>query len=93
MTDVESSKNVTFLIMMSKHIEINNDPQRRCYDGCHFSTEIFQTPWEVLDRASSREKAEQRLKFWVELNDYAVKSRGPSAKTDYKIVEQEEALA
>jgi hypothetical protein len=38
----------------------------------------------VLDRFPA-EKSEARLKFWTELNDYAVSQRGEGAKREFKI--------
>ncbi len=55
---------------------VNNDPQRRCYNGCHASTEDVWTPWETLESFDSEEKATKRIKFWEELNAYAVSQRG-----------------
>jgi len=78
---------VTYAVMRRDHIEYNNDPQRRCYDGCHFSTDWYWTPWVVFDRQDTLEGANRKLKFWTELNDYAVSQRGPSAKSEYKIEE------
>jgi hypothetical protein len=41
----------------------------------------------VFDRQDTLEGANRKLKFWTELNDYAVSQRGPSAKSEYKIEE------
>lgn len=57
-------------------IEINTDPQRRCYNGCHAKSELVWTQWTVLDSNVKPEKVESILKFWRELNDYAVSQRG-----------------
>ncbi len=76
-----------FTIWYRTTIEVNTDPQRRCYNGCHYSSELRKTEWEVIDRCETREKADRRLKFWTELNDYAVSQRGTSAQSDYKIEE------
>lgn len=63
---------------------VNTDPQRRCYNGCHFSSEWQWTPWEHLE-TSSEDKIEARLQFWIELNDYAVSARGESARREFKL--------
>jgi hypothetical protein len=65
---------------------VNTDPQRRCYNGCHFSSEWQWTPWEILERFPI-EQTEAKLKFWTELNDYAVSQRGEGAKREFKIKE------
>lgn len=77
-------------LRMRKLRLVNTDPQRRCYNGCHFSYDLIWTPWEVLDSNVKPEKVESTLVFWRELNDYAVSQRGESAKAEYEIVEIEE---
>jgi hypothetical protein len=64
----------------------NADPQKRCYNGCLWSYEIRWTEWEVLETWDA-EICERRIKFWKELNDYAVSERGEGAKREFKIVE------
>ena len=81
---------MTHIIRMRNRIEVNTDPQRRCYNGCHFKSELRWTPWETLEFTTAI-KAEARLRFWRELNDYAVSQRGESARSEFEIVE--EALA
>lgn len=70
---------------------INTDPQRRCYNGCHFSSELVWTPWEVLNLGVSAETVEDKLKFWRELNDYAVSQRGDGAKAEFQSIPQEQS--
>lgn len=77
------------IIRRRRRIEVNTDPQRRCYNGCHFGSELRWTAWEVFDRVAP-EKAETRLKFWRELNDYAVSQRGESARCEFNAVPTEE---
>lgn len=56
-------------------IEVNTDPQRRCYYGVHAKSELVWTEWSDLQEAT-QENVDRRLKFWRELNDYAVSQRG-----------------
>ena len=66
--------------------------QRRCYNGCyHYSDweEIF-TYWGVLEYEVPADKVESRLKFWKELNDYAVSQRGEFARKEYRVIENKE---
>ena len=58
------------MIQQRKLIEVNTDPQRRCYYGCHASSELIWTAWEDLDEAAE-DKIQAKLEFWKELNDYA----------------------
>jgi hypothetical protein len=73
-------------IMYRERREVNTDPQRRCYNGAHFSSELRWTDWGVLEYTTP-EKAERRLQFWRELNDYAISARGESAQRELKLGE------
>jgi hypothetical protein len=46
-------------------------------------------PWETLELNVSDPEA--RLKFWVDLNNYAVSLHGPDSKNDYRIFRQDTA--
>jgi len=75
------------LAIFTRHkVEVNTDPQRRCYNGLHFSSEFRYTPWEVLEYVTVTELP-RRLEFWKELNDYAVSQRGESARREFKLEE------
>lgn len=69
-----------------KKVTVNTDPQRRCYDGCHFSSEEVWTEWKLFEPVTE-ESAERRLAFWRGLNAYAVSQRGKSALTEYEVRE------
>ena len=69
----------------SRHA-VNVDPQRRCYNGCHAKSELRWSEWELLDWCQGGD-SEKRLKFWIELNDYAVSQRGESARSEFEIRE------
>lgn len=79
------------ILRMRKQQLVNTDPQRRCYNGAYFSSEMQWTPWEVLDSELPPEKAESALKFWRELNDYAVSQRGTSARCEFEVIQHEGA--
>lgn len=82
-----------YVLMHRMRVFVNTDPQRRCYNGCYFSYEHRWTDWEVLDRPATLEVAERRLKFWRELNDYAVSQRGEGARKEFKVLKAEEVSA
>lgn len=71
-------------IMYRLRTVVNTDPERRCYYGVNFSEEVRWTNWSELERVAA-ERAEARLTFWRELNDYAVSERGQSAKREFKL--------
>lgn len=75
-------------IEMRKRQLINTDPQGRCYNGCHYKSELVWTQWEILE--SGIDGGPRRLKFWRELNDYAISQRGESARAEFKLVEDSE---
>jgi hypothetical protein len=50
-----------------KKLIINTDPQRRCYNGCHFSSKEVWGDWELIG-VYSRENAESSLKTFKEIN-------------------------
>lgn len=64
----------------------NTDPQGRCYNGCHKSSELRWTEWGDLEIGVK--ETESRLKFWKELNDYAVSERGEGARREFRVVEE-----
>lgn len=72
-----------FTLLHRTRVLVNTDPQRRCYDGVHFSSELRWTPWATLGIYSA-DKIQDKLKFWRELNDYAISQRGESARSEYK---------
>jgi hypothetical protein len=63
------------IIQCRTMIEVNTDPQRRCYNGCHAKTEIRWSSWVDLN-TTPNDRIEHRLKFWKDLNEYAVSQRG-----------------
>lgn len=79
-----------FKIEQRRQVLVNTDPQRRCYNGCHFSSEWVWTSWDFLQVDIPEEKVEERLAWWRDLNDYAVRERGKGAKREFRAVLQEE---
>lgn len=77
------------IIWTRKWVEVNTDPQRRCYYGVHAKSEWRWTGWEVLEYVTSDE-AERRLKFWRELSAYAEGERGPSGRSEQKFLPEGE---
>lgn len=79
-----------FDIEVRNRMLVNTDPQRRCYNGCHYKSDYMWTEWEVLESNIQPEKAEKRLLFWKGLNDYAVAERGEPARREFRIREENE---
>lgn len=74
-------------IQHRKRVEVNTDPQRRCYDGCHFSSEFQWTSWADLESGIADDRVEDRLEFWNDLNKYAISQRGDKDRSEYRIVD------
>lgn len=73
-------------IITRRRVLVNTDPQRRCYNGAHFSSELRWTKWGVLESDLPAEKLATKLAFWRELNAYAVSQRGEEAKCEYDVL-------
>lgn len=73
-----------------KLVEVNTDPQRRCYHGVHARSELQWTAWDWIELDVPEEKVEERLAWWRELNDYAVSQRGESARKEFRATTEEE---
>lgn len=82
-----------YAIYRRNKVFVNDDPQRRCYNGCYFRSHYEWGPWERLESTKWLKPGadiNERLKFWQELNAYAVRQRGEDAMAEYKIVEEQE---
>ena len=81
---------MNYTIEYRQRIEVNTDPQRRCYYGVYYSSELRWTDWDWLQVEVPAEKVESRLTFWRELNEYAVSERGELARSEYRAVPEPE---
>lgn len=79
---------IKYVLWAREKYLVNTDPQRRCYDGCYFSSEMRWSEWERFDSSTTKVGVELRHKFWVELNDYAVSQRGEDARREFRITEE-----
>jgi hypothetical protein len=80
------------VIQHRKRVLVNTDPQRRCYNGAHFSSKLIWTEWATLESMRFLKPGadpEERLKFWRGLNDYAVSQRGEGARTEFRLTTEE----
>lgn len=57
-----------FLLQVRKKITINTDPQKRCYNGCHYSSEEVWTEWEPVCSFRLREDAEESIRVFKKIN-------------------------
>ena len=78
---------MTMTIEIRVQNAVNTDPQRRCYNGCHAKSELIWSPWTWLEFEIDPTKADRRLQFWRELNDYAISQRGESARNEFRAIQ------
>jgi len=57
-----------YTLLVRKQIEVNTDPQRRCYNGCHASSELVWTDWEEVCNPPDRESGEDTIKLFKSIN-------------------------
>ena len=56
-----------YLVQSREQYEVNTDPLRRCYDGCHFKSEWVWSKWNTLYDLPTQEEAEDSVKRWQAL--------------------------
>lgn len=71
-----------FLVQSREAYEYNTDPLRRCYNGCHYSSEWGWSGWRTLSEHPTMAEAEERANEWRHLNRN-VKNR----RLEYRAVE------
>lgn len=59
---------MTATVLVRKPVEVNTDPQRRCYDGCHFSSRVDWSEWAPVCTYASRETAEGAVEVFRNIN-------------------------
>lgn len=57
-----------YMIQFRDLVTVNTDPQRRCYDGCHFSSEQVWTDWRNLYTLRNLADAEDSVKTYKRIN-------------------------
>ena len=56
-----------YLIQSREQYEACTDPQRRCYNGAFFSSEMCWTQWSTLYGMATQEEAEESVRTWQDL--------------------------
>ena len=57
-------------LYVRKQIEVNTDPQRRCYDGCHAKSEMVLTDWEELCHPATLLDGTDTMEAFQKLNPF-----------------------
>lgn len=55
-------------LLFRKKIVVNTDPQRRCYDGCHFSSVKVWTDWQPVAPYRTLEDAQSAAATFKQIN-------------------------
>lgn len=74
-----------FKIETRCEITVNTDSGRRCYNGANASEAKAWTSWDWLELNIKKERVEERLRFWRELNAYSLSIGGQ--RREYRAVE------
>lgn len=48
--------------------EVNTDPQRRCYNGCHAKSELVWSEWEFLYFVANKQEGEASITTYTRIN-------------------------
>jgi len=67
-----------FWVRFRKQVVVNTDPQRRCYDGHHFSSKTVWTEWEDVCPYRFCQDAAQAVATFSSINpthEYKVEER------------------
>lgn len=57
-----------YTLLGRKQIEVNTDPQRRYYNGCHASSKMVWTEWYDLGYPKSKEDGEISIALYKSIN-------------------------
>lgn len=68
MSVIKSTFKTVYRIYSRTQHEVNTDPQRRCYNGCHAKSEWVWTDWGHLGTVYTPEEAEQSVNGWGAVN-------------------------
>jgi hypothetical protein len=63
-----------------KPVVINTDPQRRCYNGCHFSSETVWSDWDPICDYTHPATAHDSMSTFQEINptwEYKIEETEP----------------
>lgn len=59
---------MTFMLRVRRKVEVNTDPQRRCYNGCHASSEMQWSPWQTLFARNDKASLEETMAVFQRAN-------------------------
>lgn len=55
---------MTFIVQIRSGRIVNTDPQRRCYNGCHFSSRTDWEDWRHWAEVPTLEDAERQVRLF-----------------------------
>jgi len=57
-----------YALLSRSYIEVNTDPQRRCYNGVLAQSEMRWTPWKTVCTYASKADAQESLNTFKQIN-------------------------
>ena len=76
-------------VYFRKKVTVNTDPQRRCYDGCHFSSEEVWTPWELVCAYTEEDTAASSMQTFQDINPSRQYRVEPITSKEHKYIVDE----
>jgi hypothetical protein len=55
---------MTYTVQVRRGTLINDDPQRRCYDGCYFKSHMEWEEWKDWTEVPTLEDAERQVRIF-----------------------------
>ena len=75
-----------YRIFGRRQYEVNTDPQRRCYYGVHFCSEMVWGPWHYLGACFTEEEANESVIVWKRAN------KSPQFQYKWELQREEESI-
>lgn len=75
------------IIWTREKIEVNDDPQCRCYNGAWFKTKIIWSEWKALGYPKTIEEGERRIKDWLAWDRYIEAINKTNKQREYQLTD------
>lgn len=66
--NIMEARQAMHTVQFRKKVTVNTDPQRRCYNGCHFSSIDVWTEWEDVCQYCDIKVAEDTIACFKSIN-------------------------
>jgi hypothetical protein len=65
---VDVSHPTRYTLYVRRQVEVNTDPQRRCYNGCHAKSELVWTDWQELCNPRTEQDGHESMQVFQSIN-------------------------